>query len=53
MKELEGNVALVTGEGRGLGEAICHMLGKSGATVVLTDKYLTISICIKRGDFVL
>lgn len=37
MKELEGNVALVTGGGRGLGEAICHMLGKSGATVVLTD----------------
>lgn len=30
-------MALVTGGGRGLGEAICRMLGESGATVVLTD----------------
>lgn len=37
MNELKGNVALVTGGGRGLGEAICRMLGESGATVVLTD----------------
>ncbi|TLD42045.1 MAG: Short-chain dehydrogenase/reductase SDR [Candidatus Jettenia ecosi] len=37
MNELKGNVALVTGGGRGLGEAICRMLGESGANVVLTD----------------
>ncbi|MDL1940513.1 SDR family oxidoreductase [Candidatus Jettenia sp. AMX1] len=37
LNELKGNVALVTGGGRGLGEAICRMLGESGATVVLTD----------------
>lgn len=37
MKELKGKVALITGGGRGLGEAICHILGESGAIVVLTD----------------
>ncbi|MCF6159095.1 MAG: SDR family oxidoreductase [wastewater metagenome] len=37
MEGLKGKVALVTGGGRGLGEAVCQILGESGATVVLTD----------------
>ncbi len=37
MQELSGKVALVTGGGQGLGEAICRSLGEAGATVVVAD----------------
>ena len=37
MQNLDGKVALVTGGGRGLGEAICRMLGQSGAIAVVAD----------------
>lgn len=36
-RELEGKVALVTGGGRGLGEAVCRVLSEAGATVVPAD----------------
>ncbi|HEY9279959.1 MAG TPA: SDR family oxidoreductase [Eoetvoesiella sp.] len=35
--KLQGRVVLVTGAGRGLGAAICTMLGNEGAQVVVTD----------------
>ena len=37
MNELTGKVALVTGGGRGLGEAICRMLGAEGAIAIVAD----------------
>jgi NAD(P)-dependent dehydrogenase (short-subunit alcohol dehydrogenase family) len=37
MQELKGKVALVTGGGRGLGEAISRTLGTAGAHVVAAD----------------
>ncbi len=36
-QDLKGQVALVTGAGRGLGEAICRVLGASGATIAAAD----------------
>ncbi|HEX5478471.1 MAG TPA: SDR family oxidoreductase [Dehalococcoidia bacterium] len=37
MSELTGRVALVTGGGRGLGEAICRTLAAGGAHVIVAD----------------
>jgi NAD(P)-dependent dehydrogenase (short-subunit alcohol dehydrogenase family) len=37
MNQLAGKVALVTGGGRGLGEAICRMLAEAGAIVAVAD----------------
>lgn len=37
MNRVAGKVALVSGAGRGLGEATCHRLAEEGATVIVTD----------------
>ncbi len=37
MQDLKDKIALVTGGGRGLGEAISRTLGEAGATVVVAD----------------
>jgi NAD(P)-dependent dehydrogenase (short-subunit alcohol dehydrogenase family) len=37
VQDLQGKVAIVTGGGRGLGEAICRTLGEAGAAVVAAD----------------
>ncbi len=37
MKDLQNQVALITGGGRGLGESICHMLAQDGAIVIAAD----------------
>lgn len=37
MQELKGKVAIVTGGGRGLGSAICQMLGEDGAIAIVAD----------------
>jgi NAD(P)-dependent dehydrogenase (short-subunit alcohol dehydrogenase family) len=38
MGELSGKIAIVTGSGRGIGQAIARGLAKEGATVVLTSR---------------
>ena len=37
MTRLEGQTAIVTGGGSGIGLAIAHALGREGATVVVND----------------
>lgn len=37
MEELKGRVVLVTGGGRGLGEAVCQTLSLAGASVIVAD----------------
>ena len=37
MKELEGNIAIVTGGARGIGEGICKVFSGEGATVFSWD----------------
>ncbi len=37
MEELKNKVALVTGGGRGLGEAVCHTLASAGVNVIVAD----------------
>jgi 3-oxoacyl-[acyl-carrier protein] reductase len=38
MKELEGNVAVVTGASKGIGRAVAQMLSAEGATVVISAR---------------
>ena len=42
-EDLQGKVAIVTGGGRGLGEAICRVLGEAGVTVVIGDVRLDLA----------
>jgi len=35
--DLTGQIAVVTGGGRGIGEAICRILAEYGATAVIAD----------------
>ena len=39
MGKLEGKVALVTGSGRGIGQAIALKLASEGARLVINDLY--------------
>lgn len=54
MAALDGKVALVTGGGSGIGEAIAKLLAERGASVVVTDIHLdaaqTVANAITAGD---
>lgn len=51
MNEVEGRIALVTGSGGGIGEAIAHTLAARGATVVVNDLNEE-GLCRVRDDIV-
>ncbi|MBF2048070.1 MAG: SDR family oxidoreductase [Elainella sp. C42_A2020_010] len=48
MENLGGNIALITGGGRGLGAAICQTLAEAGATVVAADIRLDLAEQVAR-----
>lgn len=48
MERLKGKVALITGGGRGLGEAICRVLGESGTIVIPTDIRGDLAVRVSR-----
>lgn len=50
---VQNKIALVTGAAQGIGEAICRMLAKEGATVIVTDidDEKGLSLCHDIGPF--
>ena len=46
-RDLDGRVAIVTGGGRGIGQAYCVGLGRAGAKVVVADIVDTAETCAK------
>ncbi len=54
MQTLRGKIALVTGGGQGLGEAICHVLAEAGMVVAVADiqeeRARQVSLAIRAND---
>lgn len=49
MLTLSGKLAVVTGGGGGIGEAICVLLAKKGARVIVADIDLTSAQAVARS----
>ncbi|HXG37086.1 MAG TPA: SDR family oxidoreductase [Dehalococcoidia bacterium] len=49
MSVLEGKIALVTGGGRGLGEAICYALAEGGARILVADVRAELAAQVAQG----